>query len=129
MRRFLVAAACVTLVLGAGACHKKKKKKGAGAEEVPTSQKHKVEEYVKVEVDDSGFHPDKIWANKGEPITITFKRTEEKTCATAVLIAEENIRKELPVGKDTQVVYLPGHSGNIHFACPMNMFGGDIIVQ
>ena len=128
MRRFLVAAACVFLALGTSACHKKKHKKGA-VEEVPTSAKHKVEEYVKVEVDDSGFHPDKVYANKGEPITITFKRTDEKCCGTAVLIAEENIRKDLPVDKDVQLVYLPGHTGSVHFACPDNSQGGEIIVQ
>ena len=134
MRQLLVALCCALLLVSAG-CKKKKHKKGAAgaadttAAAAPEAKKHDVQPFVHIEVDGSGFHPDKIWANHGEPITLEFQRTSEKTCATAVVIADEGIRQDLPLDKPVKVPLLPGRSGTIHFACPMNMYGGDITVQ
>jgi len=114
----LVAVAVVGLFM-LPAC--KKKDKGA--------PEHDVEEYVSVTVDGSGFHPNTIWAQRGQPITITFTRTTDDTSATEVLIAEENLRKKLPLDEPVKVVLLPGKKGRLRFACPKNTLSGEIVVQ
>jgi plastocyanin domain-containing protein len=112
MRRATVAITCLALSLITG-CKKE----------------HAVEEYVSVEMDASGFHPDTVWAKKGKVITITFKRTADVECGNSVLIAEESLRRELPLDTPVPISLLPGRKGKLHFACPQNAFGGDIIVQ
>jgi plastocyanin domain-containing protein len=87
-----------------------------------------VKDSVQVTVDESGFRPTKIAAKKGRPITLVFTRTVEKTCADEVVIADQNIRKALPLNASVPVTFIPEKSGDLHFACPMNMYGGDIQV-
>ena len=112
MRRATIVIACLALSLITGC-----------------SKEHAVEEYVNVEMDASGFHPDTVWAKKGKAITITFKRTEDVPCGNGVLIAAESLRKDLPLDTPVRISLLPGRKGKLHFACPQNAFGGDIVVQ
>jgi plastocyanin domain-containing protein len=87
-----------------------------------------VKDSVSITVDESGFKPTKIVAMKGKPITLVFNRTVEHTCADVVVIPSQNLRVELPLNASKPVTITPSASGEIHFACPMNMFGGDITV-
>lgn len=87
-----------------------------------------VKDVVTVTVDENGFKPNKIPAKRGRPLTLVFNRTSDKTCATEVVIASERIRKELPLNAQTFVTFIPEKSGEIAFACPMNMVGGTITV-
>jgi plastocyanin domain-containing protein len=112
MRRTLITFACLALSLATGC-----------------SKEHAVEDYITVEMDASGFHPDTVWAKKGKTITINFKRTEDVPCGNSVLIAAEDLRRDLPLDTSVPVSLLPGRKGKLHFACPQNTFGGDIIVQ
>ena len=75
------------------------------------------------------FIPIRSGAKKGKTITINFKRTEDVPCGNSVLIAAEDLRRDLPLGTPEPVSLLPGRKGKMHFACPQNAFGGDIIVQ
>ena len=88
-----------------------------------------IKDVVPVLLDEDGFHPDRIPAEVGRPITLVFTRKVEKTCATAVVIAQENIRRDLPMNLPTMVTFIPEKPGNVHFACPMNMITGEIAVQ
>ena len=87
-----------------------------------------VKDVVTVTVDDSGFHPDKIPAKRGRPITLVFNRVTDQTCATSVVIASERITKPLPLNAQAYVTFIPEKAGDIHFACPMNMVTGTITV-
>ena len=87
-----------------------------------------VKDVVTVTVDDSGFHPDKIPAKRGRPLTLVFNRTSDQTCATSVVIASERINKPLPLNAQAYVTFIPEKAGDIHFACPMNMVVGTISV-
>ena len=98
----------------------------AGCNRKPTAAD--VKDVVQVTVDESGFKPTKIVAQKGRPITLVFTRTAERTCADEVVIADEHIRKPLPMNAEVPVTFIPERTGAIHFACPMNMYGGDITV-
>lgn len=87
-----------------------------------------IKDVVNVTVDADGFKPDRIPAKRGKPITLVFNRTTDKTCATEVVIASERIRKELPLNKQTFVTFIPEKTGEVAFACPMNMVKGSISV-
>jgi plastocyanin domain-containing protein len=88
----------------------------------------KIEDVVNVTVDKGGFNPSHIYARRGRPITLVFNRTEEKTCATEVVIASEHITRDLPLHTSVPVVFMPSRAGDIHFACAMNMVSGTITV-
>jgi hypothetical protein len=93
---------------------------------VPIEQ---IKDIVPVTVDDDGFHPDHIPALVGRPITLVVTRKVEKTSATAVVIAQENIRRDLPVGSPVMLTFIPEKVGDVHFADPTNTVTGEIAVQ
>jgi plastocyanin domain-containing protein len=88
-----------------------------------------IKDVVQVTVDEDGFRPNRIPAQVGRPLTLVFTRKVEKTCADAVVIASENIRQPLPLNQTVMVTFMPSHTGDVHFACPMNMVTGEIAVQ
>jgi hypothetical protein len=116
-RMLLMAAAAAGLLAVSTGC-----KKGP----VPVAQ---IKDMYKITVDEDGFHPDRIPALVGKSITLVITRTAEKTCANAVVIAQENIRRDLPVNTPVVISFIPEKPGDIHFACPMNHYSGEIAVQ
>lgn len=116
MRTLLAAVSIALLAAASGAC----KAKPAAPPEV--------KDLVNVTVDEDGFKPDQIPAKRDRALTLVFKRTTDKTCATSVVIASERINKELPLNTPTSVTFIPEKAGDIHFACPMNMVTGTIRV-
>src|SRR5437879_2854829 len=115
--RTLVAALAMSLVVAAS----------TGCKKMPF-RAPEVKDVVEVTVDGSGFHPDRIPAKRGRPITLVFKRTVEKTCADEVVIVSERIDKKLPLNQDVIVSLIPEKVGEMKFACPMNMVTGTIDV-
>jgi hypothetical protein len=93
---------------------------------VPIEQ---IKDIVPVTVDEDGFHPDHIPALVGRPITLVVTRRAEKTCASAIVIAQENIRRDLTLNSPTMVTFIPEKPGDVHFACPTNEQSGEIAVQ
>ena len=88
----------------------------------------KILDTVQISVTSSGFSPDVIYAKRGKPLTMVFNRTEEHTCATEVVIAQQNIRRELPLNAQVPIVFMPEKVGDVKFACPMNMVVGTVKV-
>lgn len=84
---------------------------------------------IKINVDSKGFSPAAIELKKGEKVKLLFNRTDEKNCANEVVFESLNIKKELPVGQETAVEITPSETGEIAFACGMNMYKGKIVVQ
>ena len=60
---------------------------------------------------------------------MTFMRTTDKTCATAVVLPSLNIRRDLPLNQPVDIEFTPPTAGDVQFACGMNMFRGTLIVQ
>ena len=81
-----------------------------------------------VNVGEKGFDPDRIQAKAGEPITLRFLRKVENTCADAVQIEGDPVKHMLPVNVPVDVKVAAPKSGEIAFACPMNMYRGSIVV-
>jgi len=84
---------------------------------------------VRVTVTEASFDPQRITLRAGAPARITFTRTSDKTCATAVVFASLNIRQELPLNVPVTVEFRPDKAGEIAFACGMNMLRGTVVVQ
>jgi plastocyanin domain-containing protein len=81
-----------------------------------------------VTVTERGFNPERIQAGAGEQVTLRFLRTVESTCANAVQIEGDPVKHALPVNVPVDVKVSAPKSGQLAFACPMNMFTGSIVV-
>lgn len=84
---------------------------------------------VRVTVTEARFEPQRITLTAGAPARITFTRTSDKTCATAVVFASLNIKRELPLNVPVSIEFTPDQAGEIAFACGMNMLRGMVVVE
>jgi RND family efflux transporter MFP subunit len=82
-----------------------------------------------VEVMSTHYLPDKVDAEFGKPITITFVRRTEEGCGTEVSFPELGIRKHLPLNTPVEVTFTPRKTGEIKFTCAMDMFRGRVVVR
>jgi RND family efflux transporter MFP subunit len=95
--------------------------KGAGAtDNVQTA---------KVVVNEQGFEPGKVALRARTPARITFLRTTDKTCGTEVVFPSLSIKRALPLNQPVEIEFTPARTGEIAFACGMNMLRGTVIVD
>jgi plastocyanin domain-containing protein len=81
-----------------------------------------------IEVDARGYHPERVQARAGEPVTLIFTRTTEEGCGEELVIAAHDIHRELPVGEAVEITFTP-EAGEVGFACGMDMYRGTVVVQ
>jgi len=84
---------------------------------------------IKVMVSKRGFEPSEIKVEKGKPTQLAFYRSDGENCASEVVFPKLNITKKLPVGETVMVEFTPQETGDLSFACGMNMFKGKVIVN
>lgn len=84
---------------------------------------------VTVTLSDKGYQPESFKLRKGVPARITFVRKVEATCGDEIVLAEYNIKRELPLNQPVIVEFTPAKTGEFKFACGMDMLRGKIIVQ
>ena len=84
---------------------------------------------AKVVVSEQGYEPAKVTLRAGIPARITFVRTTDKTCGTEVVFPSLNIKRALPLNEPVVIEFTPAKSGDIAFACGMNMLHGTVVVQ
>jgi RND family efflux transporter MFP subunit len=84
---------------------------------------------AKIIVTEQGFDPAKVSLRAGTPARITFIRTTDKTCATEVVFPSLKIKRALPLNEPVQIEFTPAKTGEIAFACGMNMLKGVVVVQ
>ena len=82
-----------------------------------------------VTVTEAAFSPQRLTLKAGVPARITFTRTSDKTCATEVVFAALNIRRDLPLNQPVAIEFTLDKPGEIAFACGMNMLRGSLVVQ
>jgi len=83
---------------------------------------------AEVRVTMNGFEPARLTLKAGVPARVTFVRTTDQTCATAVVFPSMNVRHDLPLNQPVNVDFTPS-AGELGFACGMNMFKGAIVVE
>jgi RND family efflux transporter MFP subunit len=84
---------------------------------------------AKILVTEKGFEPDKVSVRAGLPVRLTFVRTTDKTCGTDVVLPSLNIKRALPLNEPVAIEFTPAKTGDVAFACGMNMLKGVIVVQ
>jgi plastocyanin domain-containing protein len=80
-------------------------------------------------VNAQGFEPAKIALRAGVPARLTFIRTTDKTCGTEVVFPSLDLKRSLPLNEPVVIEFTPAKSGEIAFACGMNMLRGTVVVQ
>src|SRR5262249_54765353 len=83
----------------------------------------------KVLVTEKGYEPAKLTLRAGQQARITFVRSTDKTCGTEVGFPSLNIRRPLPLNEPVVIEFTPKTSGEIGFACGMNMLRGTVVVE
>lgn len=86
-------------------------------------------ETVRVEVSSSGYSPKSIAVKKGVSVKLAFIRKDSNNCGDELVFPSLNIKKTLPVGENVEVEVKPEQTGEIKFACGMDMLRGKIIVM
>ena len=84
---------------------------------------------ARVVVTEGGFEPVRISLRAGVPASIVFVRTTDKTCATEVVFPSLDIKRALPLNEAVTIEFTPKQTGEIVFACGMNMLNGTVVVQ
>ena len=84
---------------------------------------------IQLTVTDNGFEPQKVAAKKGEPIKLVITRKTDHTCAKEIVIKDAGINKKLPLNVPVEVELTPAKSGQIRYACSMDMLAGVLIVE
>lgn len=84
---------------------------------------------IELAVTRRGFEPARVKVKKGEPLRLVVTRKTEDTCAKEIVIPSENITAELPLDKSVTLTFTPKRSGEIRYACGMNMVSGVLEVQ
>ncbi len=83
---------------------------------------------LNVSVTGNGFEPSKIKANKGEKVRLVVTRKTNSTCAKEIVIKDHGINQPLPLDKAVAVEFTPAKSGEIRYACGMDMISGVVFV-
>jgi RND family efflux transporter MFP subunit len=104
---------------------------GASAAEPPASSVSDPAsiQSAKILVNEQGFEPAKVALRAGTLARLTFIRTTDKTCGTEVVFPSLNIKRALPLNEPVQIEFTPAKTGEIAFACGMNMLKGVVVVQ
>lgn len=84
---------------------------------------------AKITVGEQGFEPSRVTLRAGVPTRLTFLRTTDQTCGTAVVFPSLNIRRELPLNQPAEITFTPQKTGDIQFVCGMNMLRGTVAIE
>lgn len=84
---------------------------------------------VEVSVGGSGYEPSEVQATAGQPLTLVFTRTTDEGCGQELVIASQDIRRDLPLNEAVEVTFTPTEAGELRFTCGMDMYDGTIVVQ
>ena len=94
----------------------------------PPAAKSAAGEVTEIAVTEKGFEPDRIRTAPGQQVTLRFTRKAERTCADAVQIEGDPVKHVLPLNAPVDVKVTAPNTGQLAFACPMNMYRGSIVV-
>jgi membrane fusion protein, heavy metal efflux system len=84
---------------------------------------------ARIIVSEQGYEPAKVMLRAGIPARLTFLRTTDKTCGTEVVFPSLNTKRTLPLNEPVTIEFTPEKTGEIAFACGMNMLHGSVVVQ
>ena len=84
---------------------------------------------IEISVTGDGFVPANIRVQKGQLVRLVVTRRVERTCATEIVIRDQGINQKLPLNQPVTVEFTPKKSGELRYACGMDMISGVIVVD
>jgi plastocyanin domain-containing protein len=84
-----------------------------------------------VVANEHGFSPASLKLTQGgagSHATVTFVRTTDRTCATAVVFPDLNLQRDLPLDKVVSVEVPTDSARTLSFQCGMGMYKGALVV-
>lgn len=93
------------------------------------STEKKPDNQVEVSVTSEGFQPAEIEARAGQPLRLVITRKTDQTCAKEIVIKELGVEKALPLNQPVTVEITPRKTGQLRYACSMDMVAGVILVK
>ncbi len=83
---------------------------------------------IDVEANTKGYNPERIAGKPGEKLMLVFKRTVDAECLAQLKTPDGKV-VDLPMNKPVEVAVTVPESGELTFACGMDMFKGTIVAQ
>ena len=83
---------------------------------------------IPINVNDQGFDPDKITAKPGEKLELVFTRRTKAECGAQVKVANGPVT-DLPIDQPVKIAITAPPSGQLGFACGMDMMTGVVVVN
>jgi plastocyanin domain-containing protein len=83
---------------------------------------------IELKVTAEGFQPGNITLKKDEPVKFVVTRVSDETCATELLIADTDIKADLPLNKPVEIAWTPTKAGQVKFGCAMNMMVSGLLL-
>lgn len=84
---------------------------------------------VKISVTRAGFEPATIKVKKGVPIVLLITRKTDRTCAKQAVFSSLGRTVDLPLDQVVRVELPAQAAGHLGYACAMDMFRGDLVIQ
>jgi plastocyanin domain-containing protein len=81
-----------------------------------------------VSVTEKGFEPVRIEVPPDRQVVLRFTRKVAATCADAVVMEGDPVKHMLPQDKPIEVRLTSPRSGQVRFACGMDMYRGALVV-
>jgi len=85
--------------------------------------------HVTIYVTSEGFIPAEVHVPSGKLVTLHVTRKIETTCATQLVMKDQNIVRDLPLDRTVAITFTPEKPGALRYACGMDMVFGTIIVD
>ncbi|MBK9037499.1 MAG: cupredoxin domain-containing protein [Myxococcales bacterium] len=82
---------------------------------------------IPITVKKAGYEPDSIQAKPNEKLTLVFTRVEDTQCGAQVKVAGGAVH-DLPMNQPVEIAVTAPASGEVQFACGMDMMSGLIVV-
>ncbi|MEO8553164.1 MAG: cupredoxin domain-containing protein [Kofleriaceae bacterium] len=83
---------------------------------------------VPITASTEGYKPDKIPGKPGEKLILVFTRTADSTCI-AQLVTPDKKTVDLPMNTPVEVAVTVPQTGEVGFACGMDMFHGTVVAE
>ena len=84
---------------------------------------------IAIVLTEQGFEPEAVTVSAGQPVRLVVTRTTERTCATEFVMKEHHIHKALPLDTPVEITFTPKKTGELRYACAMDMIAGKVIVK
>ncbi len=83
---------------------------------------------IPIEVNADGYTPEKIPGKPGEKLKLVFTRTKDSSCISQLKMADGKLI-DLPMNQPVEVPVTVPQTGEVAFACGMDMIHGAVVAQ